>query len=299
MILLGCERNYFDVMIDIDAIRLRWDAVGSKLDERGQRLFAAAEVAAAGHGGLKAVNYRTHPLDDQSGGRRSRCGAIGERQGSSHWRRAQAGCRHRSGTGSRAPHLVEPATLGDPMRPLIWVSKSMDKLADTLTGWGIRSARTQLRFFTSVQPQGGRGFKAHGSECPVRVHQHQGYRGTGRRTAGDLRRHEEERADWQLQERWLRLPPEKRTPAGQRARLRRQRTGQRRALWCLHAANAGFVSVGITSDTAEFAVASIPVLVQAHGAPALSKGTRADDHGGRRRREIAPLHPDIRKPAPC
>jgi hypothetical protein len=28
--------------------------------------------------------------------------------------------------------LVEPATLGDPMRPLIWVSKSMDKLADML-----------------------------------------------------------------------------------------------------------------------------------------------------------------------
>ena len=32
--------------------------------------------------------------------------------------------------------LVEPATLGDPMRPLLWVSKSMDKLADTLTAMG-------------------------------------------------------------------------------------------------------------------------------------------------------------------
>ena len=29
--------------------------------------------------------------------------------------------------------LVEPATLGDPMRPLLWVSKSMDKLAAALT----------------------------------------------------------------------------------------------------------------------------------------------------------------------
>jgi hypothetical protein len=29
--------------------------------------------------------------------------------------------------------LVEPATLGDPERPLQWVSKSMDKLAATLT----------------------------------------------------------------------------------------------------------------------------------------------------------------------
>ena len=32
--------------------------------------------------------------------------------------------------------LVEPATLGDPMRPLLWVSKSMDKLAEILTGMG-------------------------------------------------------------------------------------------------------------------------------------------------------------------
>ena len=35
--------------------------------------------------------------------------------------------------------LVEPATLGDPMRPLIWVSKSMEKLAATLTQMGTRS----------------------------------------------------------------------------------------------------------------------------------------------------------------
>ena len=32
--------------------------------------------------------------------------------------------------------LVDPATLGDPMRPLIWVSKSMEKLAAALTEMG-------------------------------------------------------------------------------------------------------------------------------------------------------------------
>jgi hypothetical protein len=31
-------------MIDEAAIRLRWDTVGSRLDECGRRLFAAAEV---------------------------------------------------------------------------------------------------------------------------------------------------------------------------------------------------------------------------------------------------------------
>ena len=42
-------------MIDEDAIRIRWDAVGSKLDERGRRLFAAGEVRTAGWGGLAVV----------------------------------------------------------------------------------------------------------------------------------------------------------------------------------------------------------------------------------------------------
>src|SRR5215831_15217066 len=42
-------------MIDRQAIRLRWELVGSKLDERGQRLFAAGEARAARWGGKAAV----------------------------------------------------------------------------------------------------------------------------------------------------------------------------------------------------------------------------------------------------
>ena len=38
--------------------------------------------------------------------------------------------------------LVEPATSGDPMRPLLWVSKSLDKLALALATMGTRSAPT-------------------------------------------------------------------------------------------------------------------------------------------------------------
>jgi hypothetical protein len=34
-------------MIDEDAIRYRWETFGSKLDERGRRLFAAGEVRTA------------------------------------------------------------------------------------------------------------------------------------------------------------------------------------------------------------------------------------------------------------
>jgi hypothetical protein len=46
-------------MIDMQAIRKRWDTVGSKLDERGQRVFASGEVRAAGWGGLEAVHEIT------------------------------------------------------------------------------------------------------------------------------------------------------------------------------------------------------------------------------------------------
>ncbi len=46
-------------MIDEQGITYRRETVGRNLDERGQRLFAAAEVRAAGHGGLKAVSRIT------------------------------------------------------------------------------------------------------------------------------------------------------------------------------------------------------------------------------------------------
>ena len=81
-------------------------------------------------------DHRARTLDDQSRRGRSRRSTAGEGQ------------VRRDGGGRRAvaendpelvpelKRLVEPATLGDPMRPLIWVSKSMDKLAAALTAMG-------------------------------------------------------------------------------------------------------------------------------------------------------------------
>jgi hypothetical protein len=51
-------------VIDTQAIRQRWSSVGSKLDERGRRVFAAGEVRAAGWGGLELVSecgFRFNP----------------------------------------------------------------------------------------------------------------------------------------------------------------------------------------------------------------------------------------------
>src|SRR6202034_1088860 len=46
-------------MIDQDAIRARYNALGPLLNERDRRLFAASEARAAGHGGIAAVSPTT------------------------------------------------------------------------------------------------------------------------------------------------------------------------------------------------------------------------------------------------
>jgi hypothetical protein len=53
------NRRIASAMIDEDGIRQRWESIGCKLDERGRRLFAAAEVEAAGYGALAIVSKIT------------------------------------------------------------------------------------------------------------------------------------------------------------------------------------------------------------------------------------------------
>jgi hypothetical protein len=125
-------------MIDEDAIRYRWDMVGSRLDERGRRLFAAAEVRTAGWGGLAIVSRITGLA--RSTINRGEDDLAAEPLAQGQVRRAGGGRKAVSDSNPELvpelKRLVEPATLGDPMRPLIWVSKSMDKLAATLTAMG-------------------------------------------------------------------------------------------------------------------------------------------------------------------
>ena len=136
---LGVANSRTDVrMINTKGIRQRWDAVGSTLDERGRRLFAAAEVQAAGYGGLKIVSEITGLA--RSTINRGEDDLDAEPLAKGQIRRAGGGrCAVAKTDPALIPELkrlVEPATLGDPMRPLIWVSKSMDKLAAALTGLG-------------------------------------------------------------------------------------------------------------------------------------------------------------------
>ena len=125
-------------MIDERAIRERYEAIRDQLDERGRRLFAAAEARSVGRGGVMAVCRATglvrstierglKDLDQPAlpGGRVRRVGS-GRRRLTAKDPTLLEDLRR----------LVEPVTLGDPMRPLLWVSKSHVKLAKALQKMG-------------------------------------------------------------------------------------------------------------------------------------------------------------------
>ena len=121
-------------MIDTRGIRQRWECVGSKLDERGRRMFAAGEVRAAGRGGLAAVTEITGLARSTIGRGQKDLDAAPLPKG--RVRREGGGRRELSSRDATLIEdlrsVIEPATLGDPMRPLLWVSKSHDKLAFAL-----------------------------------------------------------------------------------------------------------------------------------------------------------------------
>jgi hypothetical protein len=133
-------------MVNASAIRDRFAAIGRKLDERSRRLFAAAEARAAGHGGITATSRAT-------GVARS---TIGRGLKDLSDPDALTRAIRRPGSGRPAltvvdpsllEHLrqiLEPATMGDPMRPLLWVSKSHAKLAAALRAMGHQIAKSSI-----------------------------------------------------------------------------------------------------------------------------------------------------------
>jgi hypothetical protein len=153
-------------MIDEAAIRLRWGTVGSRLDERGRRLFAAAEVRSAGRGGLATVSNITGLA--RSTINRGKKDLDAQPLPKGRVRRAGGGrralCENDPGLVRALKRLVEPATLGDPTRPLLWVSKSLDKLALALADMGhsisansVRKLLTKIGFSRQVNRKADEG----------------------------------------------------------------------------------------------------------------------------------------------
>lgn len=133
-------------MIDIAAIRERFSSVGAELNERSRRLLAAAEAKTAGHGGIAAVSRTTGIARSTIGRGLKDLASPGGLSG--EVRRPGGGCPTLI---DKDPTLLEdlrrvlePATMGDPMRPLLWVSKSHAKLAAALREMGHKVADSSI-----------------------------------------------------------------------------------------------------------------------------------------------------------
>ena len=125
-------------MINEHPIRTRYQAVRPLLDERGRRLHVAAEAISAGYGGVAAASRATKVARSTIG--RGIKDLL--EPGSLTGKVRRKGAGRPTATAKDATllgdleRLLEAATMGDPMRPLRWVSKSHQKLATALCVMG-------------------------------------------------------------------------------------------------------------------------------------------------------------------
>ena len=132
-------------MIADSQIKERSQLVGPFLDERCRRLVAASEAMVAGYGGVTEVHRATglarttiqRGRDEIRNGVPLAPGRV---------RQPGAGGQERTKTDptllADLIALVEPETRGDPESPLRWTTKSLRNLARTLTEMGHKVGRT-------------------------------------------------------------------------------------------------------------------------------------------------------------
>jgi hypothetical protein len=142
-------------MINHAPIRDRFVSLSPHLDERERRLLAATEARAAGYGGIAAVARATGMAVSTIGR------GLKELRGSAA--AAEAPRVRRQGGGrktlvSASPSLlgdllalVEPTERGDPMSPLRWTCKGTRRLAKELTAMGHKISRTVVGELLNAQ----------------------------------------------------------------------------------------------------------------------------------------------------
>jgi transposase len=127
-------------VVDERAIGERYRLLSAQgvLDERGRRLWAAAEARSAGRGGIAAVVRATgiaestvlRGLADLKSGELPAPGKVRRHRG-----RVPI-LEREPGLAEALERLVDPVTRGDPESPLRWTSKSAAKLAAALREMG-------------------------------------------------------------------------------------------------------------------------------------------------------------------
>jgi Rhodopirellula transposase DDE domain len=147
-------------VIDIAAIKARFEALEPILDERGRRLFAASEARVAGRGGVAAASQATglarSTIDRGLADLRS--GAV---MLSTRVRRRGGGGKPSTETQpgllETLNELVQSSIRGDPEAALLWVSKSQRHLSAALAELGFTAGqklvgRLLKRLGFSLQP---------------------------------------------------------------------------------------------------------------------------------------------------
>jgi len=274
-------------MVAEAAIRRRFRLIERHRDERLRRLVAAAEVAAAGAGGVSAVARAT--------GVSRRAIRAGAKELKARGAAALAPGRVRRPGGGRKrtidqdptlvadlEKLIEPTTRGDPQSPLRWTCKSVRRLAVELTREG---HRTSHRMVAALLQQLGYSLQANrqtieGTRHPDRDAQ---FAHINARVRAYLRQGEPA----------ISVDTKKKELVGnfQNAGREWRPRGQPQPVQ-VHdfvqpelgraipsgvydlGANTGWVSVGIDHDTAAFAVASIRRWWQAMGRRAYPRARR-------------------------
>jgi hypothetical protein len=255
-------------MIDSDGVRERFGLLSPHLDERGRRLFAATEANSAGYGGIAAVSRITGIAPSTIGrGRNELAQDVS----------LEAGRLRRPG-GGRKPllvsdpallpallALVEPTERGDPMSPLRWTCKSLRRLSAELAAQGHPVSRTVVGELLTQQKFSlqGNSKTREGGDQPDRDAQflHINQSVTAALTAKqpvisvDTKK-KELVGDFKNAGRTWRP---KGMPEAVRVHDFLIKELGRAVPYGIYdlAANAGWVSVGINNDTAEFAVQTI------------------------------------------
>jgi len=132
-------------MIDPRPIRKRFASLCPHLNERERRLYAAAEARAAGYGGIAAVSAATG-IAASTIGRGLKELTTPETLKPDRTRRPGGGRKLLVAKDATLLDdllaLVEPSERGDPMSPLRWTCKSLSQLAAALVAQGHRIGRT-------------------------------------------------------------------------------------------------------------------------------------------------------------
>jgi len=269
--------SYRGGMIDEAKIAQRFAALGPELNERQRRIWAAAEALSYGPGGIAAV-ARVAGISRDTVERGIKDVRDGVRLEPGQVRRRGAGRPKLTDIDPTLLEdleaLVDPDTRGDPMSPLRWTTKSLMKIAGALVGMG-----HEVSDSTAGKLLKGLGFRLHanvktreGSDHPDRDAQFSQINETARAAllAGqpvisvDAKKRELV-GDFKAVGREY-------EPTGKPVEVRTHDFKDKDLGHAIPygiydiAADEGMVSVGVTNDTSQFAVASIRAWWQHLGA---------------------------------